>query len=86
MVIWICEIELITKKVHDGYIIFVKGREAHAHFKHRSGCLALEKMIGKRRKPTKKYFLVAAQRILNDEELGELKESHNHKYINRKRG
>ena len=74
---------IIVKKVHDGYIVHIKGREEHAHFAHRSGAMMFKKLIANGKLPSKHYFLVAAQRILTIKELSDLKSTHKQTYVNR---
>ena len=74
---------IVIKKVHDGYIIHIKGRQEHSHYKHRSGAEMLKKLLVKGIRPHRDYFLIAAQRILTEEEFNSLKVNVKQKYVNR---
>lgn len=61
--------ELDYKKVHGGYVVFIKGREAHAHFNNERGCLKLIRLLRYGRIPSEPYFRNAAKRLLTAEEF-----------------
>ena len=71
------------KKVHDGWIICVKGRGEHGHFNYRSGCDSLVKLICKGKVPKDPYFREAARRILTETEYSKLSSRWKPEYINR---
>ena len=74
------------KKVHDGWIICVKGRGEHGHFNYRSGCDSLVKLICKGKVPKDPYFREAARRILTDDEFRSLIDHQKPHYININKG
>ena len=74
---------IVIKKVHDGYIIYINGRQEHSHYKHRNGAVMLKKLLIKGIMPSREYFLIAAQRILTDDEFLSLKSKSKQRYINR---
>jgi hypothetical protein len=74
--------ELRFKKVHDGYIVFIYGREGHAHFRSARGCQKLIRLISHGRLPKESYFRNAAKRILTDDEYESLTSNHKPEYIN----
>ena len=74
---------IIIKKVHDGYIIHITCRQEHSHYKHKNGAVMLKKLLIKGIRPNKEYFLIAAQRILSDDEFASLKSNIKQRYVNR---
>jgi len=79
-------IQFIIKKVHDGWIVTVDGRDEHSHFNKRKGCLILVKTLYKGKMPKKPYFREAARRILTVDEFGSLIDHQKPHYININKG
>lgn len=74
--------ELRFKKVHDGYIVFIDGREGHAHFRSVRGCQKLIRLLKCGRLPAVGYFRNAAKRLLMEDEFASLIDHHKPMYIN----
>ena len=60
------------KRVHSGYIVFIEGRQGHAHFKSAGGCLKLMRILRTGKMPNDPYFKRAAKRLLTEDEFAAL--------------
>ena len=76
----------IIKKVHDGWIVTIDGRDEHSHFNKRKGCLILIKTLYQGKMPNNPYFREAARRILTDDEFSSLIDHQKPHYININKG
>lgn len=74
--------ELRFKKVHDGFIVFIEGREEHAHFRSVRGCQKLIRLLKAGKMPSEGYFRNAAKRLLTEDEFESLIDNHKPMYIN----
>mgnify|MGYP005996590619 CR=1 FL=1 len=76
--------KLVIKRTSRDYLVIRVGGtyEQHAHFKSRKGAEQLIELIHKNRMPTKKYFIVAAKRLLTEEEFNNLTVKKKRNYYN----
>lgn len=73
----------IKKTSHDHVVIRINGEYSqHAHFRSNSGARKIIELIMHNKRPTKKYFITAAKRLLTDEEFEQLKGGRKQKYYN----
>lgn len=80
------KLDYVVKKVHDGWIVTVEGRDEHSHFNKRRGCMILVKTLCRGKMPRKPYFREAARRILTDDEFRSLIDHNKPHYININKG
>lgn len=73
---------VIKHTSHGDWIVHHKDRDNHSHFKQRTGCIKLVQMICKGRMPAKDYWVIAAKRVLTDDEFMALQDKRKPHYIN----
>ena len=74
----------IKRTSHDYVVIRVEGEyDQHSHFKSKSGARKIIELIEHGKRPTKKYFVIAARRLLTEEEFEQLQSSGKPKYYNK---
>jgi len=74
----------IKRTTRDVVVVRVGGEyEQHAHFKKYSGARKIIELIQHGKMPTKKYFIIAAKRLLTEEEFEQLQGTKKPKYYNR---
>lgn len=73
----------IKRTTHDYVVIRVNGEyDQHSHFNSKSGAKKIIELIEHKKLPTKKYFRVAARRLLTEEEYNKLVGNKKQKYCN----
>lgn len=73
----------IKRTTRDYVVIRVNGEyEQHSHFKSKSGARKMIELIEHNKLPDKKYFRIAAKRLLTEEEYDSLVGSKKQKYYN----
>lgn len=66
-------LNLAKKKVHDGWIVFNKDNNTHAHIRSKKTCNDLMCLLRKNIKPNKPYLIESAKRLLTDNEFNSLR-------------
>lgn len=77
----------IKRTSHDYVVIRMGGEyDQHSHFNSRSGAKKIIELIQHGKRPKKKYFIIAAKRLLTEEEFEQLQGSSKPKYVNVNKG
>lgn len=73
----------IKKTSHDYIVIRINGEyKQHSHFRSKSGARKIIELIEHGKMPTKKYFIIAAKRLLTEEEFEQLRGCKKQRYYN----